>query len=220
MSGDLLCIADTDGYFKRVNRAFERTLGWTRDELLGRPYLEFVHPDDREATVGEGRQLASGVPSRAFENRYRCVDGDYKRLLWTAVPESGSSLIYAVAHDVTERSRSTARTLQLANAVEQTADTVIITNRSGVIEYVNPAFEHTTGYSSEEALGQTPRILKSGTHPPEFYQRVWTRLLAGEVFRGVVVNRKKGGERYLRGADHHADEERAGTDHEFRVGAQ
>jgi sigma-B regulation protein RsbU (phosphoserine phosphatase) len=196
MSVDLLSIADTDGYFRRVNRAFERTLGWTRDELLRRPFLDFVHPDDLEATLTELRQLAAGTPSRAFENRYRCVDGTYRRLLWTAVPESGSNLLYAVAHDVTEKSRREARTRQLANAVEQTADTVIITNRAGVIEYVNPAFEYTTGYTAEEALGQTPRLLKSGQHPPEFYRDVWTRLLAGEVVRGVLINRKKGGEQY------------------------
>lgn len=196
MSVDLLCIADTDGYLKRVNRAFERTLGWTREELLCQPFLFFVHPDDREATISEVNRLAAGIPSTSFENRYRRVDGTYRRLLWTAFPESGSSLLYAVAHDVTEKSLREARARQLANAVEQTADTVIITNGAGVIEYVNPAFEHTTGYTAAEAVGQTPRILKSGSHPPEFYRQVWTRLLAGEVVRSVLMNRKKCGELY------------------------
>lgn len=196
LSVDLLCIADTDGFFKRVNRAFERTLGWTREELLRQPFIEFVHPADREATVREVVRLASGLPSRSFENRYRCVDGSYKRLLWTAAPEAESSLIYAVAHDVTENSRRTAWALQLANAVEETADTVLITDRNGVIQYVNPAFEQTTGYTAEDALGRTPRILKSGQHPPEFYRQIWTRLLGGEVVRGVLINRKKDGGEY------------------------
>jgi sigma-B regulation protein RsbU (phosphoserine phosphatase) len=85
---------------------------------------------------------------------------------------------------------------QLVNAVEQTADTVIITDRDGTIVYVNPAFEHTTGYTAKEVTGQTPRILKSNAHPPEFYKQLWDGLLAGDVFRGVVTNRKKNQELY------------------------
>jgi PAS domain S-box-containing protein len=196
MSVDLLCIASTDGYFKRVNQAFERTLGWTHDDLLARPFIDFVHPDDRTATATEVEHLAAGIPTLAFENRYRCRDGTYRRLLWTTTRESGSSLLYAVAHDVTEKSRKDAWARQLANAVEQTADTVIITDRSGRIEYVNPAFESTTGYCAEEAIGQTPRLLKSGLHPPEFYRALWARLLAGQVVREVLVNRTKSGTHY------------------------
>ncbi len=85
---------------------------------------------------------------------------------------------------------------QLVRAVEQTGDGVIITDREGVIEYVNPAFEETTGYSATEALGLTPRLLKSGKHDPQFYQDLWRRLLAGRPFRGTIVNRKKSGELY------------------------
>ncbi len=84
----------------------------------------------------------------------------------------------------------------LRSAVEQTADTIIITDLHGVIEYVNPAFESTTGYSRAEALGRTPRILKSGKHPAEFYDHLWSTISAGEVFRGAPINRKKGGELY------------------------
>lgn len=85
---------------------------------------------------------------------------------------------------------------RLANAVEQTADSVLITDRKGRIEYVNPAFEVTTGYTREEAIGRTPRILKSGRHGEDFYRAVWETLLKGEPFRGELVNRKKSGELY------------------------
>ena len=196
VSVDLLCIAGTDGYFRRVNRAFERVLGWTGAELLGRPFLHFVHPEDHDATVREVSRLASGIPTTSFENRYRCADGTYKPLLWTAFPEEPTGLLYAVARDMTERHKKDAVTRQLANAVEQTADTVIITDRTGVIQYVNPAFEQTTGYTAEEVKGLTPRILKSDAHPPEFYQQLWTTLLAGNVFRCIVVNRKKNRQQY------------------------
>ncbi len=196
VSPDLMCIAGTDGHFRRVNGAFERVLGWTSAELLGRPFLHFVHPEDHDATVREISRLASGIPTTSFESRFRCSDGTHKPLLWTAYPEEPAGLLYAVGRDMTERNRVDAVTRQLANAVEQTADTVLITDRAGAIQYVNPAFERTTGYSAEEVLGQTPRILKSDEHSPEFYQQLWATLLSGDVFRCIVVNRKKNGRKY------------------------
>src|SRR5246127_3433344 len=85
---------------------------------------------------------------------------------------------------------------KLSRAVEQSADTVVITDCHGVIEYVNPAFEALTGYSRDEARGKTPRILKSGEQGPEIYQEMWKAILGGDVFRGILVNRKKNGELY------------------------
>jgi len=85
---------------------------------------------------------------------------------------------------------------KLSRAVEQSADAVMVTNHHGIIEYVNPAFEALTGYQREEVCGQTPRILKSGEQGPEVYQEMWKTILAGNVFRGILVNRKKNGESY------------------------
>ena len=106
---NLLCIAGTDGYFKHLNPAWETTLGYTREELLSHPYLEFVHPDDRQATLAEAASIASGRSTLSFENRYRCKDGSYKWLLWSAIVRAEKGLIYAVAADVTERKREEAR---------------------------------------------------------------------------------------------------------------
>jgi len=86
--------------------------------------------------------------------------------------------------------------LLLAEAAEQTTDSIILTDRQGVIQYVNPAFELTTGYSREEVLGKTPRILKSGAQDAEFYRQMWARLEEGLSFSGTIVNRKKSGELY------------------------
>ncbi|UCC71636.1 MAG: PAS domain S-box protein [Gemmatimonadota bacterium] len=102
VSLDMLCIAGTDGFFKRVNPAFERTLGWPAEALLSRPFVEFVHPDDVESTVREIEKLSQGIPTVSFENRYRCADGTYRYLQWTSYPESETGLLYAVARDVTE----------------------------------------------------------------------------------------------------------------------
>lgn len=82
------------------------------------------------------------------------------------------------------------------SAVEQSADGVIITDRMGVIQYVNPGFTQTTGYSAAEAVGQTPSILKSGKHGPEFYREIWAKILSGDPYRGVILNRKKSGESF------------------------
>jgi PAS domain S-box-containing protein len=85
----------------------------------------------------------------------------------------------------------------LYSAIGQSADMVLITDSSGIIEYVNPAFEKITGYARAEVIGQTPRILKSGEQSPELYRELWAKILAGEVYRGVLVNRKKTGESFF-----------------------
>ncbi|MEK7408437.1 MAG: PAS domain S-box protein [Acidobacteriota bacterium] len=85
---------------------------------------------------------------------------------------------------------------RLIRAVEQTADTVMITNKQGVIEFVNPAFEETTGYSANEALGRKTSLLKSGLHDEQFYKELWAQLIIGKPFRGTIINRKKSGQLY------------------------
>jgi two-component system cell cycle sensor histidine kinase/response regulator CckA len=96
-----------------------------------------------------------------------------------------------------QRQKAEGMVRKLWRAVEQTADMVAITDRSGVMEYVNPAFEALTGYSREEAIGKTLRILKSKQQAPGLYQEMWRTILAGEVFRGIVVNCKKSGETFV-----------------------
>jgi PAS domain S-box-containing protein len=101
LSLDLLCIAGFDGRFKHLNPAWGRTLGWTESELKAAPWLDFVHPGDRESTVAAGAELMAGKPLLGFENRYRCRDGSYRLLNWqsTSLPEQ--RLIISVARDVT-----------------------------------------------------------------------------------------------------------------------
>lgn len=101
VSLDLLCIADTDGKFRKVNRAWETSLGWTADQLISRPFIEFVHPDDVLKTQAETQALGSGTNTVGFENRYRCHDGSYKWLSWKAAHDREHGVIVASARDVT-----------------------------------------------------------------------------------------------------------------------
>src|SRR5436305_2207350 len=124
---------------------------------------------------------------------------------WNCVSRSqldGATLVRSIRgtlalDSMQKEQRSAEESLRkLSSAVEQSPDTVVITDRQGAIEYVNPAFEALTGYKSDEVRGRTPRILKSGEQGPEIYQDMWKTILSGNVFRGILVNRKKNGELY------------------------
>ncbi len=103
LSLDMLCIAGMDGYFQRLNPAFTQTLGYATDELLARPFLDFVHPDDRAATSAEVEKLSRGEPTTHFENRYECKGGSWRWLAWKAQPVVEEGIIYATGRDITEQ---------------------------------------------------------------------------------------------------------------------
>ena len=189
-----------------VNRRMAELFGYTADEMLGRPLGDFIFEEDVEQKRADLQRRRTGV-SEQFEGRYRKQDGSE---LWARVSVSPTfaddgtfSGALAMVSDMTAEKRaekaqqSALETVSLlSRAMEQTADSVVITDRQGRIEYVNPAFSATTGYAREEVLGETPRILKSGEHDAEFYQALWASILDGQPFRGTLVNRKKTGERY------------------------
>jgi PAS domain S-box-containing protein len=103
VSIDMLCFLGFDGHFRRLNPAWERTLGFTVEELMARPFIEFVHPDDRERTLAQNARVRAGGQALAFENRYRCKDGTYRWFRWNAAADAPERLIYSVARDITEQ---------------------------------------------------------------------------------------------------------------------
>ena len=121
LSRDLFSIAGFDGYFKRLNPAWEKTLGFSCSELSSQPFLDFVHPEDRQVTSEAATKLAKGEGEICFENRYRCMNGSYTWLAWNATPSSTQRLIYAVARDITDRKQAEQEIVQLNQALARRA---------------------------------------------------------------------------------------------------
>jgi PAS domain S-box-containing protein len=103
LSIDMLCVANFSGYFQRLNPAWEKTLGFSREELQSKRMFDFVHPEDRQGTLDQNLQVRTGGQAHSFENRYLCKDGSYKWLRWNATADLEQQLIYAVARDITTR---------------------------------------------------------------------------------------------------------------------
>jgi PAS domain S-box-containing protein len=116
---DMLCVLDFNGYFKRLNPAWERTLGFSRGELTSRPFIEFVHPDDRARTLAQNAQVRGGGQALGFENRYLCKDGSFRWFRWNAAPDSPERVIYSVARDVTTSKQAEKEIERLVLALQE-----------------------------------------------------------------------------------------------------
>jgi PAS domain S-box-containing protein len=158
LSLDMLCIAGADGYFKRLNPSWERILGFVPEELYAQPYIDFVHPDDREATIAIAQQLHERTVIN-FENRYRCKDGSYKWLTWASILWGDNQTIYAVARDITEykRSQEALRQSEQYNRqrFEQCPVGLVLCRMDGTVIDANPAFAAIIGRTVPECWNLT-----------------------------------------------------------------
>jgi PAS domain S-box-containing protein len=156
VSLDILCIANTDGYFLRLNPAIERILGYTRKELMASRLFDFVHPDDLNRTREAVSTLASQQDVFFFENRYRCKDGTYRWLQWSSAP--AGKLIYAAARDVTEHKQAeeTLRESEerFRQVAENVGDFIWEVDAIGLYLYTSPSVEKILGYRPEELIGK------------------------------------------------------------------
>ncbi len=168
LSADMLGTATLDGHFTRLNPAWERILGWTREELMAEPFISFVHPDDVEATLARGATLAD--PERdavtGFENRYRTSDGGYRHLQWTSIAEDG--VLYFVVKDVTDRRAIEHERDEAAGMTRAITDSVpeglYVMGRDGSILYVNECGMDLLGYEGDELLGLPAHSTLHHTH--------------------------------------------------------
>ncbi|HSW63125.1 MAG TPA: PAS domain S-box protein, partial [Dissulfurispiraceae bacterium] len=199
------CIAHlvSDGSFLSMNDAGAKMFGFRSPaEVIGRAF-ETVCFDPGETCSKALLQAVCGEQSR-FEQR---VMGAQNRELWldvrlTPIKDFDGSVrsILLVGRDITEQRQTETELRKLLRAVEQNPASIVITNTDGIIEYVNPKFCAVTGYSLEEAIGHTQRVLKSGEMPPEGYRDLWETILAGREWRGEFHNRKKDGTLYWEAA--------------------
>ena len=135
-----------------------------------------------------------------YEIQFRKKSGKKIWLLIRGAPTYDSDGVVdgsvGIMTDITDHKETQEELEKLSIAIEQTADHVMITNKEGIIEYVNPAFENLTGFKKNEVIGKTPRVLKSGIHGNDIYYNLWDTILAGGVFRSEMTNKKKNGEFY------------------------
>ncbi len=193
-------IYQQDGLMRYVGGQAVQLLGYdSPEEMLGRPVMDFVAPSDRKRAVEiVRRRLAGEKVAEEYQLRLLCRDGSEltTRMHATEVSYYGQRAIQGAFIDITQQERQTRRLQRLARAVEATNDAVVITDAEGTIQFVNPAFERVTGYSASEALGENPRILKSGQQPDEFYTQMWQTISSGQVWQGDVTNRRQDGSLY------------------------
>lgn len=159
LSVDMLCIAGFDGYFKRLNPAWENTLGYTIEELKAKPNIEFIHPDDREATIAARKKIRAGENVISFENRFQCKNGSYKWLLWNATPSLDNQLTYAAARDITDRKRAekeTGEARAFLDSVVENIPNMIFVKEAKDLRFIrfNRAGEDLLGFSRKELIGK------------------------------------------------------------------
>ena len=199
------------------NTAFARDAGFAGPkDIIGKTDCQMVWQAQAEAYRSDDRKvIASGQTKQLFEEKQTTPEGRTITVLSSKLPlrDARGEIIGVLGTymDITERKRMQESHDRLAMAVEQAAEIVVITDEQGTILYVNPAFETITGYTCAEALGQNPRILKSGKQNAEFYARMWKTLRRGEIWHGHFINKRKNGTLYEEEANISPVRDAAGT---------
>ncbi|HYP47614.1 MAG TPA: PAS domain S-box protein, partial [Thermoleophilaceae bacterium] len=195
LSSDLTCTVGFDGYMRQLNEAWELALGWSEAELRSRPFVELIHPDDRELSTREASKLAAGATTASFLSRHLTKDGGWRWLEWNAVAAPDDHLFFGSARDVSERIDADEAVTRLASIVESFDDAVIGIAPDGTVVSWNAAAEQVLGHSPEEAVGRPIGALMLA--PPERGEEVARNLAriksGGRVQRVETVRIHKHG---------------------------
>ncbi len=188
-----------------INDHYSTMLGYTKDELMPYTFIKVVssiHPDftdemhDRINDLLEKRSkyFSMDVKFRQKDGNYRWIRTQGTIATWSS---DGKPLImYGVHIDLSVTKANEERLHILEQAIESSPTSAVITNAEGIIQYVNPMFTKMTGYTAEEAIGNTPRVLKSGYHSPSYYKQLWDVIKSGKIWRGEFYNKRKDGSYY------------------------
>jgi PAS domain S-box-containing protein len=195
-------IADLEGRLVYLNRAGRKMLGLDGlVDLTRYNFREFHDAANAHIVLTEGIPTAIRDGAWSGETELVALDGHAiaisQVILAHKKPDGTVAFLSTIARDITERRRAEESLRLQGAALHAAADAIVITDRAGVIEWVNPAFTQLTGYTAEEALGKTPGdLVKSGQHAPAFYQELWETILAGRRWDGEMINRRKDGRLY------------------------
>ncbi|MFC1593632.1 SpoIIE family protein phosphatase, partial [Candidatus Neomarinimicrobiota bacterium] len=204
---DGVIVADTNGDFLFFNPAAEEILGIGSRDVAQANWTSVYgcyQTDQVTPYPAEQLPLARAIRGEEVIDEHIFIkNSERNKGVWISISASPlkdeeGSIKYGIIifRNITKLRRQSERLERFASGVEQTADSVVITNLQGIIEYVNPAFEATSGYQREEVLGRTPKIINSGKHDQAFYKNMWETILNGMSYRGTVINKKKNGELY------------------------
>lgn len=195
---DLVWLKDPDGYYLDCNRKVERMFGAGEREVIGKTDYDFVSKEVADFfREHDLRAVAAGKPCRNEEVVTYADDGHVEELETIKVPiyslENELVGVLGIARDITQRKHEQMELRKLALVVEQSPESIVITNAKAEIEYVNEAFVVSSGYSRDDVLGKNPRLLGSGLTPPETFHDMWKTLRSGQSWKGELLNVKKDG---------------------------
>jgi PAS domain S-box-containing protein len=206
MALSMICIADINtATFKVINPSFSRVLGYTEQELLSKPFLDFVHPDDKESTMQVvEKALKAGNYVIHFENRYRCKDNTYRWISWNSYPIVEKGITYAIGTDVTERKEheialkeaNTKLTIQ-NTAFESSIDGIAILNKNQKYTYLNQAHAEIYGYASpDELMNKSWKVLYDKDELKRFEDNIMPDLIKNGFWSGEAIGLKKQGTKF------------------------
>ena len=187
LSLELLATANTSGFFVDLNPSWEPTLGYSQTELKSRPFIDFVHPDDRDRTNQEAAKLFRGEKTIYFENRYLCKDGSYCWMAWSASFSSADQLIFACARDISlqkslsyEKEQALSALARFQALADATSDFVGMIDAQHQVLYVNPAGRRIIGHSENGSLPES----MAAVHPTDYGHRVLNEALPAALTQG------------------------------------
>ncbi|MEG3933323.1 PAS domain S-box protein [Microcoleus sp. T2B6] len=201
LSLDMLCVIGFDGYVKRINPAAEKILGYSEAEMIGQLFIEFVHPDDREATIKQAESIAAGNNTVGFENRWQCRNGSYKWVAWTVSPFCEEELMYGIGREITDP-KLAQQSLQQSNSIlrsviESTPDVIFVKDIQGRYTIANSVAADWLSTSVEAMIGSDDTNL----FPPEIAQQIIEAdrriVTAGEYLNYEEIVPKNGKDRTL-----------------------